>query len=77
MTLEYGDGWQCTADLSRTLYAVRDEIGPRPADALAPMTAVAGMRLRLEAGPSPTSEVAEEPAALQAERRSRTWFGRN
>ncbi len=48
VALEYDNGAQCTAELHRTLYRVRGEVGPRPADAAAPLREVPGLRSRID-----------------------------
>lgn len=47
VTLEYGNGSRCTAELTRTLYAVREEIGPRAGDASASPSVIPGFRGRI------------------------------
>jgi len=41
--MEYDYGVKCTASLTRTRYAVRDEIQPRPGDAAGSLSEVAGL----------------------------------
>lgn len=45
--LEWEDGARCTAELTVTLYGVKDQIPPRLADASASLQVVPGLRSRL------------------------------
>jgi hypothetical protein len=58
--MEYDMGTRCTAELTRTLYAVVDEVAPRKADASASLSEIPGLLTRIEAE---TPVVAEEPEA--------------
>jgi hypothetical protein len=82
VALEYGNGYQCTAELTRTLYAVPGEVSPRAADAVAPLSTIPGFRTRLESGTLPStgagqhqSATTEEPEASRHRRRP-SWFER-
>jgi hypothetical protein len=65
--LDHGQGYGCTARLTQPLYRVRGEIGPRPSDAAASLSTIAGFRGRIDADlvqPGP-------PAAAGHQARSR------
>ncbi|HEU5485512.1 MAG TPA: hypothetical protein VFU98_11440 [Microlunatus sp.] len=46
--LEFDMGTRCTAELTRTLYAVADEVAPRPSDAAGSLADIPGLRPRIE-----------------------------
>ncbi len=48
-TLEFDMGFGCTARLTRTLYAVADEVAPRPADAAGSLADIPHLRGRIDA----------------------------
>jgi hypothetical protein len=82
VALEYGNGYQCTAELTRTLYSVPGEVAPRAEDAAAPLSTIPGFRTRLESETvtstgtgQQVSEAAEEPEATRHRRRL-NWFDR-
>lgn len=45
---DFGLGYGCTAELTRSLYAVAGEVAPRVADAGAPLADIAGLESRIE-----------------------------
>jgi hypothetical protein len=47
--LEFDMGFGCTAKLTRTLYAVADEVAPRPADAAGSLADITGLQGRIDA----------------------------
>jgi hypothetical protein len=71
-TLEFDMGFGCTARLTRTLYAVADEVAPRPADAAGSLADIPHLRGRIDADdaverlPEVETVDAESPASLVA-----------
>ncbi|HYI57847.1 MAG TPA: hypothetical protein VEX66_06740 [Microlunatus sp.] len=61
--LEFDMGFGCTAKLTRTLYAVADEVAPRPADAAGSLADIAGLQGRIDADDA----VEQVPATHAAE----------
>ena len=47
--LEFDMGFGCTAKLTRTLYAVADEVAPRPADAAGSLSDITHLHGRIDA----------------------------
>ena len=47
--LEFDMGFGCTAKLTRTLYAVADEVAPRPADAAGSLSDIMHLQGRIDA----------------------------
>jgi hypothetical protein len=58
--LEFDMGTRCTAELTKTLYAVEGEVAPRRADASASLSEIPGLLTRIDADPTTTQPVAEE-----------------
>ena len=58
--MEYDYGIRCTAELTLTRYAVRDELAPTPADAAASLNQIPDFLLR---APEAVEKVAETPPA--------------
>ena len=61
--LEFDMGFGCTAKLTRTLYAVADEVAPRPADAAGSLADITGLQGRIDADDA----VEQVPATHAAE----------
>lgn len=62
--LEWEDGTRCTAELTLTLYSVKDQIPPRSADASASLQVVPGLRSRiLDVEAVPTASSPQPPRA--------------
>ena len=89
--MEYDYGIKCTASLTRTRYAVRDETEPRAEDAVGSLQEIEGLRERAPsdvqaepvaarpaapaAGPAGVTQPAPSPAA-ESKRGLRGLFGR-
>ena len=58
--MEYDYGIRCTAELTLTRYAVRDELAPKPADAVASLNQIPDFLLR---APEAVEKEAETPPA--------------
>lgn len=58
--MEYDYGIRCTAELTLTRYGVRDELAPKPADAVASLNQIPDFLLR---APESIEKVAETPPA--------------
>ena len=58
--MEYDYGIRCTAELTLTRYAVRDELAPKPADAQASLNQIPDFLLR---APEAVEKAAETPPA--------------
>lgn len=77
---DFGLGIRCTAELTRTLYAVTGEVAPRLADAVGSLADITGLRNRIDAADTvalvrettpaapPSSEPAGEPAGAPTSR---------
>ena len=85
--MEYDLGTRCTAVLTKTLYAVRDEVPPRAEDAKGSLSEIDGMVTRIEARPEvgagvpaetvvPTPATGGTPAPVEPEVSSRGFSAR-
>lgn len=61
--LEFDMGTRCTAELTRSLYAVDGEVGPRPADASASLSEIPGLLTRIDAETTDDQTPEIHPAA--------------
>lgn len=66
--LEFDMGTRCTAELTKTLYAVEGEVGPRRADASASLSEILGLLTRIDPDPSNTQPAEEEVSEPQPRR---------
>lgn len=66
--LEFDMGTRCTAELTRTLYAVDGEIAPRRADASASLGEIPGLLTRIDPDPATVHPEAPAPAAPEPRR---------
>ena len=68
---DFALGIRCTAELTRTLYAVTGEVAPRPADAVGSLADITGLRNRIDSEDAvaqvretaPAAPVGQAPAA--------------
>ena len=66
--LEFDMGTRCTAELTKTLYAVEGEVAPRGADASASLSEIPGLLTRIDPDPTPTQPAVEETSEPQPRR---------
>ena len=64
---DFALGSRCTAELTRTLYAVTGEVAPRPADAVGSLADITGLRNRIDTADAVTQVRATAPAAPPAQ----------
>jgi hypothetical protein len=62
--LEFDMGLRCTAELTRTLYAVADEVAPRAADATGSLADIDGLRSRIELADGVATAPETRPATV-------------
>ncbi len=74
--MDYQMGTRCTASLTRTVYRVRGEIGPRAEDAEASLSEIDGLITRLDADPADDPELVEAQPAPPARSGIRGLFRR-
>ena len=66
--LEFDMGTRCTAELTKTLYAVEGEVAPRRADASASLSEIPGLLTRIDPDPTTTQPAVEETSEPQPRR---------